>query len=641
MAQKTENSHTSNAGVTLRAVILGLTLIPVNTYFIMANFLYHWRTMGTTLALFYNVIITLTVLIAFNFLIQRFLPRFAFRQGELLTIFVMLSISSSMSAHGMLQTLVPTIPYGFLFATPENEWQQLLWRYLPPWLVSNDVSSLQDFLAGDSTLYTEAHLQDWLRPIFWWTVFLTVVVWVLICLNVLLRKQWIERERLTFPIIQLPLEMARPDGWLFKSRMMWLGFAIAGAIDLINGLHVFFPVFPELPTRSAEIGQYFTERPWNAIGWMPIYILPFAVGLGFLMSLEISFSVWFFYLFWKGERVVGTVLGLTSLPGYPFNGPQGIGAYVAIACFALFGGRRHFLSIFKNLSRSQPDEKKEPLPYRWAVLGLIGGLIFLVVFTHQGGMALWTAGLYFLIYCLLAMGLTRIRAEVGPPGHEMFLAHPRYFLADVFGTRRLSPGSLTMMALYQVFNRGYRAHPMPHTLEGFKLAAASQMNARRLFWVMLLATVVGIFAAFWAYLVVSYKIGNLNRGLHGLGSYRELQRWLYHSTETNLPAVAFMGGGFLFTGFLWWMRTRFPLWPFHPAGYAIAHHTSGGAFAWIWFSIFISWAVKVTLLKVGGIRLYRKALPLFLGLILGDFLVGGAWVLIRLFWNVEVYSFYR
>ena len=88
-------------------------------------------------------------------------------------------------------------------------------------------------------------------------------------------------------------------------------------------------------------------------------------------------------------------------------------------------------------------------------------------------MALWTAGLYFLIYCLLAMGLTRIRAEVGPPGHEMFLAHPRYFLADVFGTRRLSPGSLTMMALYQVFNRGYRAHPMPHTLEGFKLAAAS------------------------------------------------------------------------------------------------------------------------------------------------------------------------
>ena len=50
---------------------------------------------------------------------------------------------------------------------------------------------------------------------------------------------------------------------------------------------------------------------------------------------------------------------------------------------------------------------------------------------------------------------------------------------------------------------------------------------------------------------------------------------------------------------------------------------------------------KAILLKVGGIRLYRKVFPLFLGILLGEFIIGGAWVLIRLFWDIGVYSFYR
>ena len=367
MAQHTENCHTSNAGVTLRAVILGLILIPANSYFIMANYINHIKTLPTTLALIYNVIITLMAVILLNFLLKRFLPRFAFKQGELLTVYVMLSISSALSGHDMMQTVVPTIPNAFWFATPENEWQQLFWRYLPSWLVLDDLASVQDFYYGESTFYTQRYLQAWLRPILWWTVLLTVLIWVMLCLDVLLRKQWIERERLTFPIVQLPLEMARPDGRLFKSRMMWLGFAIAGGIDLINGLHVFFPVFLEIPTRSAEISHYFTEKPWNAMEWTPSYILPFGLGLGFLMSLEISFSLWFFYLFWKGQRVLGTALGMTSLPGFPFNNPQGMGSYLALICFALFGGRRYFSAIFRDLFRNGQGKKKEPMTYRWAV----------------------------------------------------------------------------------------------------------------------------------------------------------------------------------------------------------------------------------------------------------------------------------
>ena len=636
MTEKIKNYQTQSAGVTFRAVILGLALIPVNTYFIMANHLKYWSTLPTTISLIYNVIITLIVLIPFNLLIRRFLPSFALKRGEFLTIYVMLSISSAIAGHDMMQTVVPTIPDGFWFATPENEWKQLFWRHLPPWLTTNETASLKDYYEGNSTFYTGGHIRAWLRPILWWTVLLTALIWVMICLNTLLRKQWIERERLAYPIVQLPLEITHTDGRLFTSRMMWIGFAISGGIDLINGLHVLVPALPEIPVRQAEIGQFFTEKPWDAFGWTPVYILSFAVGLSFFMPLEMSFSVWFFYLFWKWERVLGRALGLATLPGFPYDGPQVMGGYLAVVCFALFGGRRYFFDIFRNLLKSQPDTEEGPMPYRWAVGGLIGGLIFLLAFSYKGGMALWTAGLYFLIYYLLAMSITRVRAEVGPPTNEAS-ATPHQFLTDMFGTRGLSHGSLTMMRMYMTFNRGSRAHPMPHTLEGFKVADASGMNSRRLVWAMLLATVAGILAAFWAYLVVGYKIGTVTD--LGTGGYSALQGWLYHPMDTNVPAAAFMGVGFIFTGFLWWIRTRFPLWPFHPAGYVIGSST--WTVGWLWFSIFVSWAIKATLLKVGGIRLYRKAFPLFLGILLGEFVVGGAWVLIRLFWDVQVYSFYR
>ena len=62
--------------------------------------------------------------------------------------------------------------------------------------------------------------------------------------------------------------------------------------------------------------------------------------------------------------------------------------------------------------------------------------------------------LYFAIYYLLALGITRVRAEVGPPTHEMFVANPRQFIIDSFGSRMIPPPSLTMMSLYFAFNRG-------------------------------------------------------------------------------------------------------------------------------------------------------------------------------------------
>ena len=60
MEKTIEKTSKPGPGVTLRAVILGLLLIPANTYFIMANGIAYGRSFPTTVSIMFNVVITLT-----------------------------------------------------------------------------------------------------------------------------------------------------------------------------------------------------------------------------------------------------------------------------------------------------------------------------------------------------------------------------------------------------------------------------------------------------------------------------------------------------------------------------------------------------------------------------------------------------
>ncbi|MDE0685735.1 MAG: hypothetical protein OXI63_22630, partial [Candidatus Poribacteria bacterium] len=74
-----------------------------------------------------------------------------------------------------------------------------------------------------------------------------------------------------------------------------------------------------------------------------------------------------------------------------------------------------------------------------------------------------------------------------------------------------------------------------------------------------------------------------------------------------------------------YMRMHFLWWPFHPAGYALA---ISFAMDYFWFAFFVAWFLKLMILRHGGLRLHRKVAPLFLGLILGDYVIGSIWAII-------------
>ena len=161
--------------------------------------------------------------------------------------------------------------------------------------------------------------------------------------------------------------------------------------------------------RAYDIADFFTVRPWNAITWFPIGIYPFAVGLAFFMPLELSFSCWFFYLYWQALRVLGSAVGLSA--PFPYAEEQSFGAYLGIGIVAVWSGRRYLMQVFRRLfgTRSTFADENEPISYRAAVVWMLLSVVFLVGFCYKLGMSLWVIATFFGLFFGLATGITRMR----------------------------------------------------------------------------------------------------------------------------------------------------------------------------------------------------------------------------------------
>jgi hypothetical protein len=618
---------------TWRAIALGLLLAIPHGYFSVQT------PTPSTVSLIYPVILNLILLVVLNLALKRWLSRFAFSQGELLTIYTMLSLAVGIAGHDVMHVVAPILGHAFWFATPENEWQSLFLRYLPRWLVVDDMRVLEGLYEGDSSLYNWYYIKTWLTPVFWWSMLLFALMMVMLGINTLIRKQWMENERLAYPIIQLPLAMTRDggNGRFFRSRMLWIGIAIGGSIDLINGLHAIFPAVPLLPIRTVEIGHLFTEKPLSSIGWTPVCFFPFVIGLSYFMPLDLAFSCWFFYLAWKLEFIVGASLGLRSLPEFPYVKPQSSGAYLAIAVLAIWSARKHISSVFRSIfDRSFQEDAGEPMRYRTALGYIIAGVAFLAFFCIRAGMSLWVFTLFFGFYFLLVFSLTRLRAELGPPVNELYNIGPDQMLPRIIGTRRLRAPNLAMFALFWGINRAHRCNPMPYQLEAFKLAEESKTSQKHLVRAMVLVSMLGVWVAFWGFLHTRYQYGF--GGSFGWEAYLQLERWLYYMPGRDTAATGFMSGGFILVLILTFLRRRLLWWTLHPVAYPLA---SSWTMNWMWFPIFISWLIKRILLKHGGIAAYRKAIPLFFGLILGEYVIGGMWNIYGVLWNKYIYTFWH
>ena len=628
-------------GASWRAISIGLLLIPVNVYWVIQIEGVWYAGMITLISLFMNTTISLLLIILINLCLRRMSLRASLSQAELLTIFIMLNLGASIASHDFIQVLFAGISHLFWFATSENEWYQLF-TYIPEWLTVRDKHVLNGFYNADSTLYTARNLSTWLTPFIWWTAFICTLLLMMLCINILVKRQWTQREKLVYPIIQLPLSMTEDGGsmMLFKSSVLWIGFGIAAAVDIINSLNFFFPSVPHLSIRFNNIGHLFTANPWSAIGWMPFTFYPFIIGLSFFLPLNLSFSIWFFYLFRKAQRVFTATFGMQSVPNFPYLNEQSSGAWIGFSLVLIWVTRKHLKAVILTVfnDKTAGDDSQESPSYRWGMLGIFCCGVFLLFFSYRAGMSIGIIILFFSLYFALATAIARMRAELGPPFHELTYVTPQNILTDVMGTRRLGARNLTMFSVFWWFNRSWRSHPMPHQLEGFKMAEQTGMSTKRIVLAMTLAIFVGTVASFWIMLDGCYRRLNLPLKWFGGVIYSQLDSRMGNPTGPNFPALGGMGVGFTLTLFLMFMRRQFIWWPLHPAGYALSTNLIGTDY--IWFCLVLSSSVKLVLIRYGGLRLYRKAIPFFIGLVLGEYVVVTVLNTISIIFKTQTYVFW-
>ncbi len=377
----------------------------------------------------------------------------------------------------------------------------------------------------------------------------------------------------------------------------------------------------------------------NAIGytWMS-YNFPM-VGLTYFMPLDLSFSCWFFFWLTRVERILASIVGWQSL----YLNERASGAWIGICMLALWTSRRYLVNLVKHLfGLAKDDDSKEPMRYRTAILLFIISFIALVLFCYFAGMSLWAILVFYALFYILAIAIGRVRVELGPPYHEVIGINPRQMMVDMFGSRRLSGNNLTIITFLYAFNRCNRAHPMPNQLESLKIGERAGMDNRKLIQALSLGIGIGAIATFWSYLQFAYKYGVLTQlrgtmGWFGWENFNPLQTWLQYPQGTNLPAVGFMSAGFVFVVFLYIMRTRFLWWPLHASGYVLSGAAWGGMI-YFWFPVMVSWLIKLIILKHGGRGTYRKAIPFFFFLVLGDYIPRSIASIISLIFNINMPS---
>jgi hypothetical protein len=629
--------------VTLRAMAIACALMPILSMWVVQAELIWYTGHSTAISLFFHVTFVLFLLALVNLAIGRRWPTAALQPGELLTIYVMLSVAGTLCSHDLLQIMIPMLTYPTYNANPQNRWDTIMLPFLKPWAMVSDKAAISGLAVGNGWLYNSTILAAWVKPLAFWSAFLLALMAALFCINVFFRQPWTEKERLSFPIIQIPLLICTSLGELLRSRLFWIGFGVTAAIDTLNGFNTLYPTFPKVPiVKAFEFREYFVERPWNAIAGTEINLYPFVIGLAYFLPTDLAFSCWFFFLLFKVQQVLSAVVGVRELPGFPFPDEQAAGGYLALGVLELWLARRHLAAAGRTIfgMAGGADDAAEPIRYRTAFICLLACTIFLIGCGVALGASPGMMLVFFLLFYLYSIAIARMRAELGPPAHDLHLIGPETLINNAIGTRNVSSGNLATFSFFFWFNRAYRAHFSAHSMEALKIAQLRRATARSMMWATALALVVGLVSAYWALLHALYVHGYSGRPAgqaFASQGWQRLEGWLSFPQKARVAATVATVAGAVFTFFLGSMRTSFTWWVWHPVGYATATSWSMGK---LWACIFLAWLAKAIITRYGGATTYRQAMPFFVGLVLGEFVVGSIWGIWGAFTSTPVYHFW-
>jgi hypothetical protein len=562
-------------------------------------------------------------------------PTWALARGELVALYVLMTLANS--THTLAYYWVAILAGPFYYATPENGWAALLHPHIPAWLAPGDLAGIRLFFEG-AQARAQVPWQVWLVPLLGWLPLFVALHAGSLCLMVILRRQWAERERIAYPLIQVPLAMlheGRGVPPLFRSGAMWAGFALPVAVGTLQGLHNYYPFVPVIELSAS------VPLLRNAVE-LPLALSFATLGFFFLAKREVTFGLWVFFLFNTAQKASFHLLGAggarePAVSVWSYDLPslvhQNMGAMIALVAGGLWVGREHLHQVLRQAigGDAGADDRGEVIGYRGAVCGLAGSALVLAWWLWRTGIPLvGVLALLFFVFVVF-VALTQVIAEGGVAVLYPPLVPPDAAVSAL-GTPAFGTPGLVGMVFARVWANDVLNFAMPHCANGLKLG--EQVGGRRpwLFWGMLAGILIGLAGALWMLLHLAYTYGAINlRPAHFI--------WLpeyvfdYASARINEPTGPDLWGwvhtgiGAGVMGLLLLARRQWSWWPLHPLGYPIS-----SVFSWMSFNAFLAWLIKGIVLRYGGVGFYRGVRPFFLGLIVGQFAVIGV------FWVVDSFT---
>ncbi len=630
--------------VTVRALVLGAVSVAalgaINPYL---AFVSQTWAVGSG-SLLNSPVLVLFVLVCANGALMRWWPGRAFSRAELLVVYGMLTVSVGLAMQGGMPYIVSAITYPFYMATPENGWEQMMWPYIPLWLRVRSPEVVPWFW---ESLPEGQRLPwaDWGPPLAAWAGFTIALLAGMFCVAALLSKDWIERQRLAFPLVEVPLAITGEGAWptlrtsLLRSRVFWIGFTIPALLSTVQFLHTLYPSVPATQVWDLRVGRYFAGMPlpWRVLSDMSVSIIFSVIGITCLLPGEVSLSLWLFYVFYRAQLLVWASFGIAEVGGtsaVAINPRQFIafeeaGGFLALTAATLYQSRSTIRGAWRHLlGRGQPSsDPHQVLEARWALLGLLLSSGYLLWWALRAGASWWAFLAIMGVFYAVLVGASRLVAA----GGVMYVDtgfYPRGVVLRTIGAGPVGPASLTLYTYLSVI---YMYDPMnlamPQMMNGMKLLHSGRLRGRR-FPLAAAAAVLALLAVGLPMLLWVVHVW----GASALNPwpFTSYPRWAFGELDSSLRvpeapdnwlrAALLIGGAFTLA--LVWLNTSFVWWPLSPVGFLIASSYETNRSLWV--NVFVAWVVTTLVRRYGGLSLYRQVRPAFLGLVLGEFLTAGA-----------------
>lgn len=582
---------------------------------------------------------------------------------EQLTMWLFMVVGTGIGYAGLVETFFLNITAPVHYAKDAFEWVKTLAPFLPDAWYQQDadaVRTLYNGLKGGrtmplSTVAVQIPWGVWMPVLALWSMYILLAYGTMLCLVNLFGRQWVENERVNFPLLRVQQIMGKMldngrIGEFFTNRYLLWGLIIPVLLHTLNGLHFQMPSVPEIPLQVLA-GKYFPKFGiFSGFHKLNLYIVPAFIGFAFLTTRQVAFSFWLFYLLGAlfmgilyvfGLQVPEAAMGVTFGPNLARPAEaQVIGAYFIYFCFMLWLARAHLASVIKSAFTQPfaPIRSGELMPAGLSLWGTTVGISAMSIWCYTFGMSIAGAALlpgFFLIFLLVT---SRLITQGGLP-QFMLTAAPTDGLTGLLGSRFLgSAGLVTGVVLQKILFLDIHESLMPTVVHGAKIAEGT-INRRRFVISMGVLLVLCVCTAFVSMLLLCHKIGIRDLKLDWAASstasvYESAARLISSPTETNTWIMAFAVLGAIIMLLLVCGYYRFHWWPIHPLGFLAAYSKSMRV---LWFCLMLGWMCNYLVLHYGGTALFRRVRFFFIGLIVGDIVMGGIWAVAEYF-NSAQYS---